>query len=72
MIVCFVQVQMVTNAFKGLRYGRIFTYTILGYAVLIIDGRGSAHRGLQFEGYLKNQLVSSLFLRCLLISTGCM
>jgi len=27
----------------------------LGFAVAIVDGRGSARRGLQFEGYLKHK-----------------
>ncbi|XP_077968391.1 dipeptidyl peptidase 9-like [Styela clava] len=50
------RVQLVTNSFKGLRYGRLFTLAALGYAVVTIDGRGSAHRGLAFEGAVKNKL----------------
>ncbi|XP_078490764.1 dipeptidyl peptidase 9-like isoform X2 [Ciona intestinalis] len=49
-------VQLVTNSFKGLRYQRLYTLSLLGYVVVIIDGRGSAHRGLKFEGYLKNKM----------------
>uniref|UniRef100_H2Z5L8 Dipeptidyl peptidase 9 n=1 Tax=Ciona savignyi TaxID=51511 RepID=H2Z5L8_CIOSA len=49
-------VQLVTNSFKGLRYQRLFTLSMLGYAVVVIDGRGSSHRGIGFEGCLKNRL----------------
>nr|CAB3239881.1 dipeptidyl peptidase 8-like [Phallusia mammillata] len=49
-------VQLVTNSFKGLRYQRLYTLSSLGYVVVAIDGRGSPHRGLQFEGYLKNKM----------------
>lgn len=53
------QVQLVNNSFKGIKYLRLNTLASLGYAVVVIDGRGSCQRGLHFEGALKNQMVSS-------------
>ncbi|XP_027706777.1 dipeptidyl peptidase 9 isoform X1 [Vombatus ursinus] len=50
------QVQLVNNSFKGIKYLRLNTLASLGYAVVVIDGRGSCQRGLQFEGALKNQM----------------
>ncbi|XP_038595974.1 dipeptidyl peptidase 9 isoform X2 [Tachyglossus aculeatus] len=50
------QVQLVNNSFKGTKYLRLNTLASLGYAVVVIDGRGSCQRGLQFEGALKNQM----------------
>ena len=46
------------------RFLRLHTLTALGYAVVVVDSRGSAHRGLQFESHIKHRLVSilSLFL----------
>ncbi|CAK8694929.1 dipeptidyl peptidase 9-like [Clavelina lepadiformis] len=49
-------VQLVSNSFKGLRYQRLYTLSSLGYVVIAIDGRGSTHRGLQFEGHLKHKM----------------
>ena len=40
------------------RFLRLHTLAADGYAVVVIDGRGSTNRGLNFEGILKNQLVS--------------
>lgn len=51
------QVQLVNNSFKGIKYLRLNTLASLGYAVVVIDGRGSCQRGLRFEGALKNQMV---------------
>lgn len=56
MIGC-VQVQLVNNSFKGMKYLRLNTLASLGYAVVVIDGRGSCQRGLEFEGALKNKMV---------------
>lgn len=56
-VVCF-QVQLVNNSFKGMKYLRLNTLASLGYAVVVIDGRGSCQRGLEFEGALKNKMVS--------------
>ena len=56
--VCVGQVQLVNNSFKGMKYLRLNTLASLGYAVVVIDGRGSCQRGLEFEGALKNKLVS--------------
>jgi len=50
------QVQLVTNSFKGLRFLRLHSMASLGVAVVVLDVRGSCHRGLQFEGHLKNRL----------------
>lgn len=44
------QVQLVNNSFKGIKYLRLNTLASLGYAVVVIDGRGSCQRGLRFEG----------------------
>ena len=49
-----------TNAHKGYRFLRLHTIAKLGYVVVVMDCRGSAHRGLQFEGHIKNQLVSKV------------
>ncbi|XP_020608340.1 dipeptidyl peptidase 9-like [Orbicella faveolata] len=49
-------VQLVTNAHKGYRFLRLHTIAKLGYVVVVMDCRGSAHRGLQFEGHIKNRL----------------
>lgn len=45
------------NSFKGMKYLRLNTLASLGYAVVVIDGRGSCQRGLKFEGALKNKMV---------------
>uniref|UniRef100_A0A8C7U7W9 dipeptidyl-peptidase IV n=1 Tax=Oncorhynchus mykiss TaxID=8022 RepID=A0A8C7U7W9_ONCMY len=50
------QVQLVNNTFKGIKYLRLNTLASLGYAVVVIDGRGSCQRGLKFEGALKNKM----------------
>ncbi|XP_076438854.1 dipeptidyl peptidase 9-like [Babylonia areolata] len=50
------QVQLVSNSFKGLRFLRLHTLAAHGYAVVVVDGRGSCHRGLMFEGSVKDRL----------------
>ncbi|XP_063439501.1 dipeptidyl peptidase 9-like isoform X1 [Mytilus trossulus] len=50
------QVQQVTNAFKGVRFLRHHTLATHGYTVVVIDGRGSCHRGLKYESYIKHKL----------------
>lgn len=50
------QVQLVTNSFKGLRFLRLQSMASLGIAVVVLDVRGSCHRGLDFEGHLKHRL----------------
>uniref|UniRef100_A0A673CAM0 dipeptidyl-peptidase IV n=1 Tax=Sphaeramia orbicularis TaxID=375764 RepID=A0A673CAM0_9TELE len=52
------QVQLVNNSFKGMKYLRLNTLASLGYAVVVIDGRGSCQRGLEFEGALKNKMLA--------------
>ncbi|KAL4216453.1 dipeptidylpeptidase [Mactra antiquata] len=49
-------VQLVTNSFKGLKFLRLHTLASQGYAVVMIDGRGSCCRGLKFESHIKNRL----------------
>ena len=46
-----------SNSFKGLRYQRLYTLAAFGYVVIAIDGHGSTHRGLSFEGHLKYKMV---------------
>lgn len=53
----YIQVQLVNNSFKGMKYLRLNTLASLGYAVVVIDGRGSCQRGLEFESALKNKMV---------------
>ncbi|KAM4629639.1 dipeptidyl peptidase 9 isoform 2-T3 [Polymixia lowei] len=50
------QVQLVNNSYKGVKFLRLNTLASLGYAVLVIDGRGSCQRGLKFEGAVKNRM----------------
>ncbi|KAK1896950.1 Dipeptidyl peptidase 9 [Dissostichus eleginoides] len=50
------QVQLVNNSYKGVKYLRLSTLASLGYAVLVIDGRGSCQRGLKFEGAVKDKM----------------
>ncbi|XP_033105730.1 dipeptidyl peptidase 9-like [Anneissia japonica] len=50
------QVQLVTNSYKGIKLLRLHTLASLGYVVLVIDTRGSSHRGLKFESILKNKM----------------
>ncbi|XP_028672429.1 dipeptidyl peptidase 9 [Erpetoichthys calabaricus] len=50
------QVQLVNNSFKGVKYLRLNTLASLGYAVVVVDGRGSCQRGLNFEGALRNRM----------------
>lgn len=42
-----------------MKYLRLNTLASLGYAVVVIDGRGSCQRGLEFESALKNKMVST-------------
>ncbi|KAF9172826.1 dipeptidylpeptidase, partial [Mortierella sp. AD010] len=48
--------QMVTNEYKLPKFLRVFLATRLGYLVVMIDGRGSNDRGLEFEGRLRHQM----------------
>ncbi|KAL5019615.1 hypothetical protein ScPMuIL_002507 [Solemya velum] len=50
------QVQLVTNSFKGLKFLRLHTLASQGYVVVVVDGRGSCHRGVQYESHIKNRL----------------
>lgn len=51
-------IQMVTNEYKANSHLRLHLLAELGYVVIIVDGRGSARRGLAFEGCLKGRLGS--------------
>ncbi|KAF9905525.1 dipeptidylpeptidase [Lobosporangium transversale] len=48
--------QMVLNEYKLPRFLRVFLAASLGHAVVMIDGRGSNDRGLEFEGRLRHQM----------------
>lgn len=48
------------NRFKGIKYFRLNTLASLGYVVVVIDNRGSCHRGLKFEGAFKYKMVSAV------------
>ncbi|CAO3589340.1 unnamed protein product [Absidia cylindrospora] len=48
--------QMVTNEFKFPRLLRYLMAVYFGFAVVVIDGRGSCDRGLAFESYVKGRL----------------
>ncbi|XP_061884105.1 dipeptidyl peptidase 9-like [Entelurus aequoreus] len=50
------QVQLVNNSCKGLKYQQLSILAALGYAVLVVDGRGSCQRGLKFEGAVKDNI----------------
>ena len=49
-------VQVVRNTYELQRSKRHKMYARLGYAVIAIDNRGSAGRGLDFQGQIKGQL----------------
>lgn len=48
--------QLVMNEFKFPRLMRYLMSVYFGFAVVIIDSRGSSDRGLQFESHIKNKL----------------
>ncbi|KAI9311785.1 dipeptidyl peptidase IV N-terminal region-domain-containing protein [Dichotomocladium elegans] len=48
--------QMVTNDFRLPRLQRYLMSVHFGFAVVVIDGRGSSDRGLHFEAHIKNRL----------------
>lgn len=54
------QVQLVSNTFKGMRHLRMHMLAAQGYCVVAIDSRGSHHRGLKFESHLKGKMVNKL------------
>jgi len=47
-------VQQVRNSWPTA--AQFLRYLTLGYAVVVVDGRGSANRGVKFEGAIKNNL----------------
>ncbi|CAH1131561.1 unnamed protein product [Ceutorhynchus assimilis] len=50
------EVQLVSNTFKGMRQLRMHMLAARGYCVVAIDSRGSQHRGIKFEGYIKGKM----------------
>ena len=50
------QAQIVNKSFKGLQFLRLHSLLAIGFSVVVIDGKESANRGLEFEGSLKNAL----------------
>ncbi|KAF9422534.1 dipeptidylpeptidase [Podila epigama] len=48
--------QMVTNEYKLPKFLRVFLATRLGLAVVMVDGRGSNDRGVEFERPLRHQM----------------
>ncbi|XP_031832018.2 dipeptidyl peptidase 9 [Nomia melanderi] len=50
------EVQLVSNTFKGMRHLRMHMLAAQGYCVVLIDNRGSHHRGLVFESHLQHRL----------------
>ncbi|KZC05886.1 PREDICTED: dipeptidyl peptidase 9 [Dufourea novaeangliae] len=50
------EVQLVSNTFKGMRHLRMHMLAAQGYCVVLIDSRGSHHRGLIFESHLKHRM----------------
>lgn len=50
------EVQMVNNTFKGIRQMRLHMLAAQGYCVVCIDSRGSHHRGVKFESYLRKRM----------------
>lgn len=49
------------------RLQRLHTLAQLNYAVVAIDGRGSYHRGLKFEGHIKNKMVNIFMYRYIML-----
>ncbi|XP_015598868.1 dipeptidyl peptidase 9 isoform X2 [Cephus cinctus] len=49
-------VQLVSNTFKGMRHLRMHMLAAQGYCVVLIDSRGSQHRGLMFESHLRRRM----------------
>lgn len=47
---------MVTNEYKVPRIQRYLMSIYFGFAVVVIDGRGSSDRGLEFESYINGRL----------------
>ena len=50
--------QLVTNEYKAVRFIRLQLLALSGYVVVVVDGRGSSRRGVDFETALSRQMVS--------------
>ena len=46
------------NFLKNFRISQFLKFLAYGYAVVIVDGRGSANRGVSFEGHIKEAMGS--------------
>ena len=49
------------NAFRWPMFQK---YTSCGFAVVMVDGRGSANRGLHFESAMKHKMVNDFCIYC--------
>ncbi|KAI8905395.1 dipeptidyl peptidase IV N-terminal region-domain-containing protein [Powellomyces hirtus] len=49
-------IQVITNDYKHPKLTRVHLAVSLGYCVLLVDGRGSGERGVEFEGSIKHRL----------------
>lgn len=50
------EVQLVTNSFKGMRHLRQHLLASEDYVVVVLDCRGSRHRGIDFESHIKGRM----------------
>lgn len=50
------EVQLVTNSFKGMRHLRQHLLASENYVVVVVDCRGSRHRGIEFESHIKGRM----------------
>lgn len=50
------EVQLVTNSFKGMRHLRQHLLASENYVVVVLDCRGSRHRGIDFESHIKGRM----------------
>ncbi|XP_064470820.1 dipeptidyl peptidase 9-like [Ornithodoros turicata] len=50
------EVQLVTNTFKGMRHLRQHLLASANYIVVVVDCRGSRHRGVEFESHIKGRM----------------
>ncbi|KAI9088833.1 dipeptidyl peptidase IV N-terminal region-domain-containing protein [Phlyctochytrium arcticum] len=49
-------VQTITNDYKHPKLSRVFLALKFGFCVVMVDGRGSNERGVEFEGFVKGQI----------------
>ncbi|CAL8081363.1 unnamed protein product [Calicophoron daubneyi] len=69
-------VQLIRGGYPKSLISQALVYCHFGYAFFLCDCRGSANRGIEFAGYIKNRLGQvelndhAAFLRCVARSTG--